>query len=334
MSMMSRMGAATLSATLAVAGYGVAAAQPGSADLLGGRGAPQIDVEHAAVRLVVIPELRHDVSVDVQHGPSHLPPLVVRREGSRIVVDGGLEGGSHSLRCVGDRTATHALTIFGHTVTRLRDDRAVRVQGVGQVDLGELPVVTAHVPQDAAVAVEGAVYSEVGATRSLALVGAGCGDWTVGPVSGRMTAKLSGSGDLHGMDVGSLGLDLSGSGGVDLRHVRGGDSRVVIAGSGDLRVVSLVGPLRAQIAGSGDLTAERQDGPIHATIAGSGGVRLKGGHASDVQVEVSGSGSFDLGGDAGRVAAAASGSGDIRIAHASGPISRTSTGSAQIEIGR
>ena len=124
-------------------------------------------------RLIVIAEPRSDISVTVQHRPSRLPPLEVRREGGRIVVDGGLDGPWRHLDCVGYRRVTDVFHLFGQSVTHNRDNRGVIVGGVGRVDYADLPVITAHVPLDARVATAGAVWGDVGATRSLALQTAG-----------------------------------------------------------------------------------------------------------------------------------------------------------------
>ena len=90
------------------------------------QGGPQLQIDHAAARLVVIAEARRDVSVSIQQGPSHLPPLTVRREGARIVVDGGLQrpGGAMTISCVGGMTR-NADAVFGHPASRERDTRAV-----------------------------------------------------------------------------------------------------------------------------------------------------------------------------------------------------------------
>ena len=84
----------------------------------------------------------------------------------------------------------------------------------------------------------------------------------------------------------------------------------------------------------GDVEVAAVDGPIHSGVSASGNVRIHGGHAAELQVALSGSGSFAFGGTADRVEAALNGSGDITIAHASGPVSRTLRGSGDIRIGR
>ncbi|MGC1305122.1 MAG: hypothetical protein WA840_22365, partial [Caulobacteraceae bacterium] len=140
--------------------------------------APQVRVEHAAARLVVIAEPRNNVSVTVHHGNSRLPELTVRQEGDRVVVDGGLNAGPFGatidrVRCVGSYTTTHT----GPLVST-RDSRGVIAPGAGRVAYADLPVIVAHVPLNARIAGSSAVFGEVGRTDSLDLSAAGCGDWT------------------------------------------------------------------------------------------------------------------------------------------------------------
>jgi hypothetical protein len=318
------MTAAGLALSLTLGTVELASAQPGPW-ARGSEGA-QVSVEHAAARLVVIAEPRRDISVTVQHGPSRLPQLAVRREGDRIVVDGLLSQpfGGERIDCRGGINQGP----FG-----VSDQRAVVVGGYGHVAYNDLPVITARVPLDAEIAGEGAVFGDVSATRSLALASSGCGGWNIGPVHERLEASLSGSADLHGVDVGALHAVASGSSDIYLGHVANG-AEVLLSGSGDLHVAAINGPLTARVAGSGNLTAGRIDGPIRAEISGSGDLRLPSGYAQEVVARVAGSGELTFGGKAGRVDAVATGSGDIHIAHATGPVMRVTTGGADVVVGR
>ena len=286
---------------------------------------PQVQVEHAAARLIVIAEPRSDVSVTISHGPSRLPPLSLRQEHGRVIVDGGLGSpfGEH-IDCRGGLQRGP----FG-----VRDTREVVTPVAGRTPFAELPVITAHVPLDTRVASAGAVWGEVGATRSLEIANAGCGDWTAGPVQAALGVILAGSGDVRTADVGNLHARITGSSTVSVGNVRNGvDAR--LAGSGDLHAGSISGLLQAVVSGSGDITADRLDGPVHAGVSGSGDIKLRSGRAPEVNVQVAGSGGFTFGGQAGRVAASSTGSGDVRIAHATGPVSRAISGSGEIDVGR
>jgi hypothetical protein len=315
----------------ALAGAGALAAMSGAAHAQ----TPSLQVEHAAARLMVVAEPRADVAVTVQHGPSRLPPFTLRREGGRVIVDGGLarRSGGDSLRCVGGQTVAHPFALFGHDVAHLRDTRAVVVPGVGRVEFGDLPVITAHVPLDAHLASEGAVWGEVGGTRALTLATVGCGDWTAGTVSGPLTVEAVGSGDVRAADAGVVRAKLSGSGDLSVGRVAGA-AELSLAGSGDLRSGPVGGPLSADLAGSGDVDVASVSGPVRSRVASSGDVRIHGGRTPDLQVSLAGSGDFDFRGSAGRVTASVAGSGDVRIAHADGPVSRSVVGSGEVQVGR
>lgn len=265
---------------------------------------PGVRIEHAAARVVVIPEARGNVSVTVQGGDARLPRPVVHTEGGVVVVDGGLE---HRIGGCGGFGI-----VFGSGPHRDKTMR-VMIRGVGPLTLDRLPVITARVPLDASVAAGDAVWGEVGATRSLSFANKGCGDWTVGDVKGPLTAALAGSGDLHGGSAGAVKAAISGSGDMSFRDIGG---------------------LEAAVSGSGDIRVRRVEGPFSAKIAGSGDITVDGGRAPNLAASVAGSGDVRFGGEAGAVAVRIAGSGDVRVAHASGPVSKSVVGSGDVIVGR
>lgn len=281
---------------------------------------PGVRVEHAAARLVVIPEARADVAVTVAPGDPRLPPLDVRREGGVVVLDGGLRGRIGACR-------GSDLNVNGH-----RPLITVDVRGVGRVPFDRLPVVTAHVPLTAQVAGGEAVWGEVGPSRRLTLSNAGCGDWRVAPVREALSVEDAGSGDVRAQTAGALNWRSHGSGDLAIDAVAG-PAVLQMAGSGDVKLERVSGPLRVELAGSGDVAAGRVDGPIQAAIQGSGDVHVAGGRASTVAVETAGSGDFSFDGEAGALSARTAGSGDIHVARVTGPVSRMSAGSGEITVG-
>ena len=293
-------------------------------------------IEHAAARVVVIPEARGTLSVSVQHGPSRLPQLQVRQEGGRIVVDGGLlehglfggpVGGHERARCVG---GLQARRFFGG---RPLDTRAVVVEQVGRVAYADLPVITVHAPMNVRLAASSAVYGGVGRSDSASLSLTGCGDWTVADVRGQLAADLIGSGDLRASRAGTLNAHLAGSGDLSTTAVDGA-AEVQVAGSGDVSTGAVGGGLTVQLSGSGDVAAARVSGPVRAAIAASGDVRIHAGHASSAEVHVAGSGDFVFDGTADSLSASVVGSGDVRVAHVTGPVSKSVLGSGEISVGR
>jgi len=278
---------------------------------------PGFHIDHAAARVVVIPEARNTLSVSVSRGDPRLPPLSVRQDGGVIVVDGGLNW--RSLTCSGGYGAV--------------DTRRVKISGVGWVDIRALPVITVHAPRAVAISTGGAVWGEVGASDALSLDVGGCGDWRVAAVRGKLRGHIAGSGDIQGDAVGAVDLSIAGSGDVTLHSVAG-PAEVEVAGSGDAHLGVVAGGLETRLAGSGDLFADQVNGAIKAQLSGSSDVKIYGGHAPQLAVQVSGSGDFLFNGVAGSVSAAVSGSGDVHVAQADGSVSKSVSGSGDITIGR
>lgn len=281
----------------ALLGSGLMAAAPAFAQ------EPTLRIENAAARVVVIPEQRSDVIYTVQPGRAGLPALQTRRDGGAVVLDGGLGGGWGPF-------GIHV----GMNCQGSGDRVRVQIPGHGVVALQDLPVVTAHVPLNARIAVGQAVFGEVGPTSSLDFSNAGCGDWRVADVHGPIHIGVSGSGDVRGRSVGPADVHISGSSDVYLGPVNG-NLEAHISGSGDVHAASVSGPLVARIAGSGDVTVDGGTSPsVEAHIAGSGDVKFRG--------------------TAGQLMASIAGSGDVDVARVTGQITKHIAGSGDVNVGR
>jgi hypothetical protein len=178
--------------------------------------APSVDIRYTAARVTVIPEARGDIQVFVARGNSQLP-LTVTRQGDQTVVEGNL----------------HMRMANCHSML---GKPAVFIFGIGNIGIDDLPQVVIHVPMDAHVSAGEAVWGSVGRSNSLDLRDAGCGDWTVAPVSGPLNLGVAGSGDvtLKG-PADSLEASIAGSGDVNVGHVSGSVTKH-ISGSGDVNV--------------------------------------------------------------------------------------------------
>jgi hypothetical protein len=256
---------------------------------------PSVKIKDAVARVEVIPEARSDVKVEFLTTNQSLP-LKIRQDGSDVTVDGGLRM----------NRINGCNTVMGK--------RVIHVRGVGDVKWEDIPQVVVRVPMNAEVAAGGAVFGNVGRTDHLELSNAGCGDWTVANVRGKLDLNQAGSGDTRVGSVGSAEINIAGSGDVKMQEV-GGDLDISIAGSGGVNTASVNGKLEASIAGSGDVT-------------------VLGGRARSVDVNIMGSGNVDFGGEAANVEVSVAGSGDVRIAKATGPVSKHVAGSGDVIIGR
>ena len=259
-------------------------------------------IQHAAARVVVIPEARGDVVYTIQQGRAGLPPLQVRQDGGVKVLDGGLGGGfgPFGLR-------------FGMNCQGAGDHVRVRIPGHGEVALQDLPVITARVPLNAHIAVGEAVFGEVGPSQSLDFSNNGCGDWRVADVRGDTHLSLSGSGDVRARSA--------------------GQTAVHIAGSSDVYLGPVNGALEAHISGSGDVHAASVNGPLMARIAGSGDVTVDGGTSPNVEAHIAGSGDVKFRGTAGALMASIAGSGDVDVARVTGQVTKHIAGSGDVNIG-
>lgn len=280
-----------------------------AAAMAGVASAEELQIEHAAARVVVIPEARRDVQVTITPGAARVPQLVVRRRGDRVIVDGNLRNRI-------DNCGGGSWNIFGKNRSEQRSapqEQMVEIDGVGRVRVADLPVITARVPLNAEVAAGGALWGRIGRSQSLDLSVATCGDWTV-------------------ESTGVLEIAAAGSGDVAVASAR--SAEISMAGSGDVRLGPIAGELDASIAGSGDIRAASVGGPVHASIAGSGDVTVDGGRTGPVNASIIGSGDVRIGGVAQSVNASIMGSGDVRVARSLGSVQRSVAGSGDVIVGR
>ena len=191
-----------------------------AAALLGATAAQAASVEFkdAVARVVVIPEDRTDVKVEFLTTNPGLP-LTVRAEGDKTIISGDLV--RNAIR--------NCRTMNGET--------SVTVRGKSY-GWDALPQVVVRVPMAARVAGGGAVYGSVGRSDSLELSNAGCGDWTVGNVTGELKINQAGSGDTTVGTAGAVSINIAGSGNVATAAISG-DLTVNIAGSGDVQAASV-----------------------------------------------------------------------------------------------
>jgi hypothetical protein len=155
------------------------------------------------------------------------------------------------------------------------------------------------------------------------------GDIVFGKVS-EAHLKAAGSGDISIAGVsGPLELGVAGSG--DIKVGPSATANVSIAGSGDTTLGPVNGALRADIAGSGDLVVGGVNGPVTISIAGAGDVKINGGQATPLKVSIVGAGDFGFAGNAVDPTISAIGSGDVWIKSYTGKLS--SSGMADVTIG-
>ena len=267
--------------------------------------APTLQIKNAAVRVVVVPEDRTDIAVDV-YGANPSLPLTVTKIGGDVVIDGHLP--SFLTSCHGSGDDLHAF-----------------VFGKGDFPVSQFPEILVHTPMSVNVAAGGVVQGSVSRSQDLTIQDGGCGEWTVANVAGALDAQvsgvgaicagsahsaeltLSGSGRLSAVSVATqLNARLSGSGAIGVQSA--GSADVTITGTGGVKVGPLAGGLAADISGAGGLDVASLEGPLTADVSGVGNVNIPGGHATTVMAHVSGSGNVRFGGVADSLDASVSGS--------------------------
>ncbi|MET0337601.1 MAG: DUF2807 domain-containing protein [Caulobacter sp.] len=268
--------------------------------------APKVEIEHAAARVVIIPEDRSDVKVEItKHHPKL--PIKIERHGDKVTIDGGLGGVNFGIIKVD-------VNSDGIRSCKVRNGQgSVDIRGVGNVSLDDLPQIVVRTPRRAEVSAGGAVFGDVGRSEALTLGNAGCGDWTVANVRGELKLRQAGSGDVRAGQAGSLDVKVAGSGDIATQAVAG-DVSINVAGSGNVQVASVSGDLGVRVAGSGD-------------------VKVLGGRAREIDVSIAGSGNLDFGGTAESLRAKIAGSGDVRALKVTGEVSKSIVGSGDVRVG-
>ncbi|KQW84133.1 GIN domain-containing protein [Brevundimonas sp. Root1279] len=271
---------------------------------------PEVEIEHAVARVVVIVEDRADVAVEIEQGSSRLPQLRVERRGDEVRIDGGL---GRRIAGVGMGDSINNCRA-GPDNTRPGVGASVEVRDLGRINLEDAPLIVIRSPRDVNVSAGGAVFGSVGrGATSIDLSSGGCGDWVVANTDGPVIVRSGGSGAMRLGTSRSLDAALGGSG-------------ELLAGS--------TGTLELALGGSGKAIVAEVNGDADIAIGGSGEVDIRRGRVPNLSISIGGSGDVDFGGAAGDVDVSIAGSGDIRVAEATGSVSRSIVGSGDIRIGR
>jgi hypothetical protein len=281
-----------------------AAAQPAAAQ--------DAEIRNAVARVIVIPEDRADIVVEITPGSADLPQLTVERRGSKVRIDGGL-GRRRSLLQFSNDSIRECNN--GPADARQPGEGATIVlSGKGRIRLEDAPLIVLRTPRDVDVSSESGVYGSVGrGARSVDLGAGGCGAWTVANVEGRLEVSLGGSGVVRTGTSRSLEASVGGSGSI-------------LAGA--------TGDVEANVGGSGSISVASMNGAADVSIGGSGDVTIRGGRATSLEVAVAGSGNVRFDGTAASLEASIAGSGDVRVAEVTGAVSRSIVGSGEVHIGR
>ncbi|MFN4297454.1 MAG: GIN domain-containing protein [Brevundimonas sp.] len=299
--------------------------------------AGEVEIRDAVARVVVIPEDRTDIAVEIEHGSSGLDRLTVTRRGADVIIDGGLSG-----------NAVRNCTSGPANARQPGEGARVEVRGHGTLNVSDAPLVVVRTPREVDVSAGqsggrlrilglrsgsgGAVFGSIGrGASSIELSNRGCGDWTVANTDGELDISNMGSGSIRAGNSSSLDLAVMGSG--DVTAGATGDADISVMGSGNVTVTA-ARSADISIMGSGDVRINSlHAADLGVSIMGSGAVTINGGEARRVDVSIGGSGDVRFDGRAGDVNVSVGGSGDVWIAEATGSVNRRIGGSGNVRIG-
>jgi hypothetical protein len=256
--------------------------------------ARELQLRDVAGIVRITPENRTDIAIAIANpGPLNTPD--VRLRGNRLLVDGELRRQIRSCRVRGQ-------------------DFEVQTARNGRLNGRQLPVIDVRVPQNAVVAVGGAVRLHMAPSQSARVRLEGCGDADIERVEDDADIAVSGSPDLRLYEAGVATISVAGAGDVTLGVVRDG--------------------LTVSIAGAGDLNVTRADGPTSIAVQGAGDVTIRDGHATTLSVAIAGAGDVVHNGSADRLDVAILGIGDVRVRRVDGQVTRRVLGGGDVIIGR
>src|SRR5690606_25271303 len=91
--------------------------------------AAEVEIRNAVARVVVIPEDRTDIAVEIEHGSSALDRLTVTRRGADVFIDGGLE-----------RNAVRNCSSGPANAAQPGEGATVEIRGHGRVNVSDTPL--------------------------------------------------------------------------------------------------------------------------------------------------------------------------------------------------
>jgi hypothetical protein len=265
--------------------------------------AAQLLIRDAVVVVRVIPQDRQNIEVHISKANARLPLSVENGLGGDVIVDGG------------QRYGVWKFLFGGHTTDCINGhgEHLVHVWGVGDVREDELPQIIVLTPRDARISTNGATFGAIERSNAVRLSIAGCDQWTIANVEGPLELHDSGVGIVHAGTAGSIEVRTAGMSEVTTRQIANG-AEIHVAGVGRIHALAVYGPIKVHIAG-------------HADVA------IDGGHATDIDVHIAGSGKVNDLGSADTLEASIAGSGDINVAHVSGAVTKSIAGAGTITVG-
>lgn len=269
----------------------------------------ELRLRHLAAVVTITPEDRADFLIEI-NSPGGTPMPTVTAEDGRVEVDGQLRG----------------------RISGCGDDGGVSLRGYENVTAEQLPRITIRAPRTLRVERSGAGTTEIGATEALTFEIAGCGDATLGDVTGELRLEAAGSGNVAAGAARRVEADVAGAGDISVGVIADG-ADIDMAGAGTFTLASLTGDFSLSNAGAGDVVIS--GGALtraNLDLAGAGNVRIAA-PVADLEVQIVGVSDVEVTAAVGNLDAEIAGPGNVRVASVTGAVRRQIAGPGSVDIG-
>lgn len=158
-----------------------------------------------------------------------------------------------------------------------------------------------------------------------------CGDMKFADVNGQLDLSVSGSGDVILGNAGVSDISISGAGDVSAKNLASAD--IDVSGSGDLVLGDISGSVGIESSGAGDIEINSVTGDdLTIRVSGSSDIMISDGNVNTLLIKASGASDVTYYGSSKDAEARASGASDINIHSPSGHLRSSDSGAADINI--
>ena len=223
--------------------------------MAGQSAAAELVLDDAVARVVVIPEARADIQVEVAPGRNGAPAVRVSRSGDTVTVSGG----SRIKMCNFDQDGESWLML----------------KGGDRIEMDDIASVTVRAPRDVRISGGGgAILGSIGRSQTLNIEQSGCANWTAADVAGPLTAEMSAGANLRAGSTPSARLSADSGGAV--RVVRADRLEATATAGGAVKAVS-AGVVEATATGGGVVSIDGGSSrSLTGTATGGAHIRHKG----------------------------------------------------------
>lgn len=217
--------------------------------------AAELVFRDVVARVVVIPEARSDIQVEVSPGRDGAPTVRVARSGDTVTVSGG----SRVRQCNFDGDGSGW----------------IRLSNGPRVDMQDAASVTVRAPRDVRISGGGAILGSIGRSQTLSIEQSGCANWTAADVAGVFQAEISNGANLRAGAAPTARLTATNGGAV--RVVRAERLEAIATNGGHVKASAAPGVVSATATGGGVVSIDGgATRSLTGVATGGGSIRHKG----------------------------------------------------------